>query len=269
MLPIKKGGLSLISAYDTRFAAYAGSLTQCFHDLCNLEANHWPQIANGIFSNQGPQSATAEILDEARSDYEAGRRDSLNMRKYIRFRQEESTLETDDDTTPSYAFPSLDLMKSGSIFGLQKVVSNAISQSNLFNLLEDEENLSKDDKIRLLSCSGPSAGSFLTAFPSRGDLMLEPLVIVDAVRYRLGIPPKCLEHVPANTTCTCGKRHATPSDMLTSLDPHGSRDIIVLPSNLWTLPEKLGLWQSLRNELGFVINRELTLLLMIMSPNVR
>ena len=112
MLPIKKGGLGLLCTYDIRIAAYAESLAQCFKDLCNLETNHWPSIAAGIFTNQGPNSETKAILDETEAAFNEGLRDKGKMRKYTRFRQNQDE-EVDDSIAPSsFEFPQIDTIKT-------------------------------------------------------------------------------------------------------------------------------------------------------------
>ena len=77
--------------------------------------------------------------------------------------------------------------------------------------------LSDEGKRRLLSASGPGAGSWLTALPTRGDLRMSGADFAHAVRLRLGIVPACMEDLrDQSMVCECGQWHdpAHPAQMM-------------------------------------------------------
>jgi hypothetical protein len=216
-LSIKQGGLGLGSAERSRVAAYAGSVAQCNLDLVDLETNFWPTPLEGIFTAQGNESDSSHYLAEAETIYDLGKIAARDLQKFTKLLQPE---EGDPPVEPiaqnEFEFPKIDDIKLSSYTGLQKVVTKAMNTSVLVQLLQDDENLNDEDKRRILSAGGHGAGAFLTAFPVRPDLAIEPLVFVDALCLRIGIPLKCLLSIPLETVCACGKIHdyTTPSDII-------------------------------------------------------
>jgi hypothetical protein len=106
---------------------------------------------------------------------------------------------------------------------LQKRLTQALTKTRSHRLMVGSNDgllniaLSDEGKRRLLSASGPGAGSWLTALPTRGDNRMPSVEFVHAVRLRLGIVPACMEELhDQSLVCECGKWHdpAHPAQMM-------------------------------------------------------
>jgi hypothetical protein len=122
-----------------------------------------------------------------------------------------------------FAFPTMKELSMKSMPQLQKRLTQALSKTRFHRLMVDNGDglvnitLSDEGKRRLLSASGPGAGAWLTALPTRGDFRTSSANFVHAVRLRLGIVPACMEDLrDQSMVCECGQWHdpAHPAQMM-------------------------------------------------------
>jgi hypothetical protein len=121
----------------------------------------------------------------------------------------------------AFVFPYMGTLIAHTVPQLQKAATRAMAKSIFYCLMMDEGDspylLSEVGQRRLLSASGPGAGAWLTVLPARPDFRMENCDFVDAVRYRLGIVPVCMEFMrDQSMLCMCGKWHdpADPAQMM-------------------------------------------------------
>jgi hypothetical protein len=244
-LSIKAGGLGLWSSLGTRYAAFAGSVALTLSQLVELEQG-WPECCRGIFSRLEEerlpiQQHMMDALRKAEAEDERGRVDALELKRLAEHDAERARLADGDPDAAvaqppaavQHVFPTLELLKATRIDGLQKKVSEQRSRTELRGILEgfaeaharavasDDADLARcarRDMARVLSCSGPGAGGFLTALPTWSGKMLAPPDMLDSVRRRLGLKvPGCEDLI--GIKCNCGvavvDNDASGSHMLT------------------------------------------------------
>ena len=216
-------------------------LTGLFTGLAAADDAEWdPDTGEGgaWLEAFGPAQRTMLIaLAEAKANYMAGQTDIEKMR--VLYMQKPQIAQPTSTPTPkktkkgetgqvapppekeTFVFPDMATLLAHPVPQLQKVASRSVAKVFFYFLMMDEgENevlLSEVGKRRLLSASGPGAGAWLPVLPARADFRMENCDFVDAVRYRLGIVPACMDFMrDCSMLCMCGKWHdpADPAQMM-------------------------------------------------------
>ena len=256
-LPVSMGGLGLTDPRATAEAAYAGSLALCIHSLATLEKDFWPAELGlaETFSSLGevdeadmedPENGLGPVqqimlssLSRAKETYTKAQEEIEDMRvlymqksrtkakptpkrkKKARKKRRDPVQVAPPIEKDAFVFPSVETLLSKPVPQLQKELSRALAKRYFHALVMDDDvmgvTLSDEGKRRLLSASGPGAGAWLTALPTRGDLRMSSADFAHAVRYRLGIVPACMEALlDPSMVCECGKWHNPehPAEMM-------------------------------------------------------
>jgi hypothetical protein len=173
-LPIRLAGLGLRSQSATAPVAHLSSLALAASDITRVQS-----AAHG---------APVLSTDAAISD------------SYTRLRHTgyfDRPRKEEEKQLPSNPSSFLDLFVEGGARGLQHAVLADIELSDFRSLLDAG---TEEDRARLLSCSEPGSGAWITAVPSEQEYRMSDAGYRFAVRLRLGLPP--VDSLPQ--ACVCG-----------------------------------------------------------------
>jgi len=213
MLPIRLGGFGLTNTSVIRHAAFVGSFAQSLKGMCSISSTCGHPLS-AVFNTLESKNnlipnlcAFTDAYDLCINEVAKGIKDTAAIKGFISNHQTSLPCDFTEElqSDKESVIPTLSAMKFKSFFNLQKQISKLIHISTLADFLSDDT-VSKDSKVRVLSCSGTAAGSFLTAIPSSPDLSLNTLEFTTICLYRLGL---CLplQNTLSDFQCQCGNIH--------------------------------------------------------------